>query len=92
MVKISKKGTKAWVTFTAPAVEAESFEIKGSWSDWQPETMKRKKNGDFYLTKVLKVGEDYEFGYLPDGEGWLLDEECERTPTPFGSENSLLRL
>ena len=92
MIKITTNGNRAWVTFTLPGLEVEKCLIKGSWNDWEPETMKRKKNGDFYLTKILRVDEDYEFGYMPNGEGWFLEEECERTPTPFGSENSLLKL
>jgi 1,4-alpha-glucan branching enzyme len=92
MVKITKKGKKAWVTFTAPVTECDAVAIKGSWNDWQPETMKRKKSGEFYITKVLPTGETYEFGYLVDESDWIHDPETMLTDTPFGSKNSVLEL
>ena len=92
MVKITKKGKKAWVTFTAPTTECETVSIKGSWNKWEPETMKKKKSGEFYITKVLPVGESYEFGYLVDESDWHADHELPLTETPFGSKNSVLEL
>ncbi|WP_300364708.1 isoamylase early set domain-containing protein [Hydrogenimonas sp.] len=92
MVKITKKGKKAWVTFTAPTTECDSVAIKGSWNKWEPETMKKKKSGEFYITKVLPVGESFEFGYLVDESDWLADHELPLAETPFGSKNSVLEL
>ncbi|WP_457595918.1 isoamylase early set domain-containing protein [Hydrogenimonas sp.] len=92
MIKVTKKGKKAWVTFTAPVTEAESVSLKGSWNGWEPETMKRKKSGEFYLTKILKTSERYEFGYLVDESDWLHDPETPLADTPFGSKNSVLEL
>ncbi len=91
MLKITKRGTKAWVTFTAPAAECGSVHLKGSWNDWRPEPMKRKKNGEFYLMKILPTDRSYEFGYVVDGT-WTVEENLPKVPTPFGSENSLLEL
>ena len=94
MLKITKKGKKAWVTFTAPhtVAGAESVMIKGSWNDWRPEPLKRKKNGEFYITKVLPTGNTYEFGYLVDDSAWVIDNDLPTVETPFGSENSVLNL
>ena len=92
MIKITKKGKKAWVTFTAPVTGCETVAIKGSWNDWTPETMKKKKSGEFYITKVLPVGETFEFGYLVDDSDWIHDPETALTETPFGSKNSVLEL
>ncbi len=94
MVKITQKGNKVWVTFTAPATVSESddVKIKGSWNDWRPEAMKRKKSGEYYITKVLKTGQTYEFGFLVDDVAWVIDNDLPTVETPFGSENSLLRL
>ena len=92
MVKITKKGKKAWVTFTAPTTECETVAIKGSWNDWKPETMKQKKSGEFYITKVLPVDETYEFGYLVDESDWITDHDLPKTESPFGSKNSVLEL
>jgi len=91
MIKITKRGKKAWVTFTLPETEIEEAFLKGSWNDWQPEAMKRKKNGEFYLMKILPTGTRYEFGYLVDGE-WRTEEELPDVQTPFGSRNSVLEL
>ena len=94
MVKITKKGSKAWVTFTAPPTvsHADEVKIKGSWNDWTPEPMKRKKSGEFYITKVLKTGETYEFGFVVDETAWVIDNDLPTVETPFGSENSVLHL
>ncbi len=89
MVKITKKGKKAWVTFSL-ATDAKDVAIKGSWNDWKAEEMKRRKDGSFSITKVLKEGE-YQFGYLVDG-AWQTDETLPTIPSPYGSENSLLRI
>lgn len=91
MLKITKKGDKAWVTFSfTPEKESEVF-LCGEWSEWQDEKMKVKKSGEYYLTKVLKCGQSYEFGYKIDS-AWNYDCEVETVETPFGSKNSLLKL
>ncbi|RMA97702.1 isoamylase early set domain-containing protein [Hydrogenothermus marinus] len=92
MVKIAKKGNKAWVTFTTPVLECEKVEIKGSWNDWQPEEMKKKKNGEFYIRKYLPANQTYEFGYLIDGNKWIWDDTVETVYSPFGSKNSVLKI
>lgn len=91
MVKITKKGTKAWVTFTAPVEQAESVELLGEWNEWQPEVMKQKKSGEFYLTKILKCDNDYQFGYRLE-DAWILDETLDKVENDMGSHNSLLSL
>lgn len=93
MVKVTKKGNKAWVTFAfAPREDITSVELMGEWSEWKNEAMKQKKNGEFSITKVLKTGNNYEFGYRVNGIVWNHDPECPSVPSPFGSENSLLEL
>ena len=91
MVKITKKGKKAWVTFTVPAESAEACYLCGSWNDWKEEPMKVKKSGEHYLTKVLKCDEIYEFGYKSE-VGWSEDSSCERVDSPYGSKNSQIKL
>ncbi|BBG65917.1 hypothetical protein NNO_1214 [Hydrogenimonas sp.] len=92
MVKITRKGERAWVTFTVDGNGFESVEIKGSWNDWKAERMKRKKNGDFYIVKILPAGGTFEFGYLPAEGGWIHDETLPTSNTPFGSRNSVLNI
>ncbi len=91
MLSTTKKDDKVWVTFTAPVEESESVALVGDWNDWTPEVMKQKKNGEFYLTKVLDVDAEYQFGYYNDGE-WLIEETLDSVESPFGSYNSVLVL
>ena len=92
MIKSTRRASKVWVTFTVDAKSAEKIYVKGSWDDWKPKEMKRKKSGEFYLTKVLPAGECFEFGYLDDGGRWFADDSLETVESPFGGTNSLLKL
>ncbi len=86
MIKVSKKGDKAWVTF----IQDVPCVLKGSWNDWKKEELKPRKGGYYSITKVLKAGE-YEFGYLIDGK-WVIEENLPKVDTVFGSQNSLLKI
>ncbi|QOY51804.1 hypothetical protein [Candidatus Sulfurimonas baltica] len=92
MVKITKKGQKAWVTFSVIPNDGESVAVCGEWSDWEDEPMKVKKSGEFYVTKVLPLESEYQFGYRINGDRWECDNELERVLSPFGSHNALLKL
>ena len=92
MVKITNKGDKAWVTFSLMAEDADTVAISGAWNDWKSESMRRKKNGDFFLTKVLSTNSSYEFGYTINGKDWICDDTLDCTTSPYGSENSLLEI
>ena len=92
MISIKEKADKAWVTFTLPVHdEVNEVLLCGSFNEWEPIAMKRKKNGEYYTTKVMALNQTYEFGYKIDG-AWHIDEACDTTPSPFMSENSLLKL
>lgn len=92
MIKVTTKGNKAWVTFTHKPEAAQSVAICGEWNDWNDESMKVKKNGEYWITKVLPIESSYEFGYRVDGNAWHCDGELECVTSPFGSQNSLLKL
>lgn len=93
MIKVKKNGQKVWVTFTVSPVEGvEEVAIAGEWNEWAEEPMKQKKNGDYSITKVLKAGNNFQFGYKYNGNEWKTEEACPSVPTPFASENSLLEL
>ena len=91
MVKITRRGAKAWVTFTLSEAVGP-VRLKGSWNGWVAEPMRPKKGGGFYLTRVLSCGGEYEFGYETGDGRWVCDETLPRTDSPFGSKNSVLRL
>jgi len=92
MVKISKKGQKAWVTFSIEPNEGENIALCGDWSDWKNEPMKKKKSGELYLTKVLRVENEYQFGYRVNESGWRCDSDMPHVESPFGSNNSVLKI
>ncbi len=92
MVKITKRGSKSWVTFTVDAPNCEELYIKGSWDSWKPKEMKRKRNGDFYITRILSNKKSYEFGYENQNGEWIHDESVEIKESPFGSLNSVIHL
>jgi 1,4-alpha-glucan branching enzyme len=93
MITMKKNGKKVWVTFTFIADEGVSnVSISGEWNNWEEESMKQKKDGSFFITKILKEGDCLEFGYKVNGNEWRIEEDCSCVPTSFGSENSLLQL
>ncbi len=93
MVKIKQNGKRVWVTFVyEPEGEVASVMLSGEWNGWKEEPMKRRKDGSYGLTKVLRAGETHQFGYKVDGDTWVTDAACETVDSPFFSKNSLLRL
>lgn len=91
MVKVTKKGDKAWVTFSISPTDGERVSICGEWNDWQDEPMKVKKSGELYITKVLPMGREYQFGYRVNDNEWRCENELESVVSPFGSKNALLK-
>ena len=92
MIKITKRGSKSWVTFTVNIPNSEKLYIKGSWDNWQLKEMKRKRNGDFYITKILDNNNSYEFGYENEKGEWIHDESLDNVNSPFGSINSIIHI
>ena len=93
MIKVKKNGQRTWVTFTvSPSENTKSVMISGEWNEWKEEPMKQKKSGEFSITKVLKTGSTFQFGYKVNGEAWIIENECPCVSSPFHSENSLLEL
>ncbi len=92
-MKITTKNKKAWVTFTyQPTDKITSVTLSGSWNEWDKDSMKEKKNGDFYITKVLPTQSNYEFKYLVDSKEWINEESLSAVQNPFGTHNTLLEL
>jgi len=93
MLTIKNNGQKVWVTFTvSPSDKVKNVAVSGEWNEWQDEPMKQKKNGDYYITKVFRSGDSFQFGYKVNGNEWITEEECQCVPSPFISEKSLLTL
>lgn len=93
MLTMKKNGNRVWVTFTfSPTYMVEDVSVSGEWNAWKMEPMKQKKNGDYYITKVLKVGESFQFGYKVNQNDWHTEDACPSVPTVYASQNSLLTL
>jgi hypothetical protein len=82
---------KVYVTFTfKPETEVKKIELAGSWNDWKKQKLRKKKNGDFYITKLLPATNVYEFKYLINNAEWILDDEADTTPNNYGTLNSVI--
>jgi argininosuccinate synthase len=93
MIKTKKNGQKVWVTFTfEPDERVDSVIIAGEWNSWKHEPMKRKKSGEYSITKILPIENDFQFGYKINGNRWITETECPKVPSPFESHNSLLKI
>ena len=92
----SKTGRSCRVTFELPPeVNAETACLCGEFNKWDPTAhpMKRHKDGRFSLTISLKPGQEHHFRYLLDGGRWESDWGADAyVPTPFGSENSVIKV
>ncbi|MDB2385184.1 isoamylase early set domain-containing protein [Polaribacter sp.] len=66
------------VTFTVPAVDAESVAVVGSFNEWDKTAtpLKKLKNGSFKGTVDLEAENSYEFRYLVDG-AFVNEEEAD---------------
>ena len=92
MVKVTTKGKKSWVTFSVEPDGIENINICGEWNDWNDEPMKLKKSGEYYITKILPVDNQYQFGYRINEDEWHCDSDLESVASPFGSHNALLKI
>ncbi len=93
MIKIKKSDTKAWITFVYPHREdLRTVKIVGSWNKWKGDNLKKRKNGDFSTTKILPLGQIYEFRYFVNDKNWENDEDAMEIANSFGSVNSAIKL
>ena len=84
-----RKGTVQFVL--RPAGGAKEVCLAGDFNDWEPQAMKRQKDGRFMLDVKLPAG-SYEYRFIADGH-WLTDPDHSHwTPNPFGSFNSVAQV
>ena len=79
------------VEFKLVAPDAKEVYLVGEFNDWNASQyrLRRYKHGTYKKKLQLKPGR-YQYLFLVDGE-WLTDpEHLEKTPNPFGSENSVI--
>jgi 1,4-alpha-glucan branching enzyme len=91
----SKKGKTCRGTFDLPVDgRTKKAALCSEFNEWNPDAhpMKKTKDDMFSTTVSLKVGQDYRFKYLLDGERWVNDSSADGyVHNPYGSEDSLVK-
>jgi 1,4-alpha-glucan branching enzyme len=92
----SKDGKSCRVTFYLPAeVSAEWANLCGEFNQWDRKShpMRKRKDGGFWITIGLKLGESYRYRFLINGESWENDWSTDRyVPNPYGGEDSVVEV
>lgn len=79
------------IEFKLVAPDAKAVYLVGEFNDWNASQyrLRRYKDGVYKKKLQMKPGR-YQYLFLVDGE-WLTDpDHLEKTPNPFGSENSVI--
>lgn len=86
---IGKRGDKATAAFTLEQPNAQTVDVVGDFSGWEPIAMERGEN-EWVLTLPVAPGV-YHFGFVVDGE-WYLPEEGipGRVSDEWGRDNGTL--
>ena len=72
-----------------PVASAREVLLAGSFTDWQPVGMTRRKDGAFVASVRLPRG-TYQYKFVVDGT-WIADPDNDyRAPTSFGAANSVV--
>jgi hypothetical protein len=84
------------VRFELVAPEAQSVNLVGDFSEWDPHRHAMKDatgEGEWQITIRLKKGQVYTYNFLMDGRQWLADPNSLRQVADgFGGESSVLEL
>lgn len=84
------------VTFNLPkeaAPDAQSVCIMGEFNNWSREAtpLKRRADGDYFVTLDLDIGRSYRFRYIIDGCKFENDWHADRyEPNPHGGDDSVV--
>ncbi|RME42925.1 MAG: glycoside hydrolase [Chloroflexi bacterium] len=89
--KYIKTRKRMKVTFIVDfAKDAEVVEIAGEFNDWQPQPLRRYKNGVCKLSLDLEPGRQYQYRYRIDGR-WENDWAADAyVPNGLGQDNSVV--
>ena len=84
-----KKGTVRFAIDPGPNVSKVT--VAGDFSEWEPVTMRRQKNGQFVALVSLTPG-SHEYKFLLDGH-WVTDPDNGTWAlNPFGTVNSIAQV
>ncbi|HOF18915.1 MAG TPA: isoamylase early set domain-containing protein [Phycisphaerae bacterium] len=89
---ITKGRKKGSVRFSLqPTKGAAKVFLVGSFNEWQPQAMRKGKDGSFSATVDLPAGV-YEYKFVVDGQ-WSVDpDHSDWSANPFGTMNSVVRV
>ncbi len=78
------------VTFRT-AVDARSVHLVGEFNDWSHTATPMERSGDGFETTVqLKVGREYRYRFLVDGDRWENDPAADGlVDNPYGEQDSV---
>jgi len=77
------------VTFVVAIPEANSVEVVGDFTSWQPQSMTRDENGVWTLAFDLDPGR-YEYAFVIDGQdNWKTDPLADEYVKSYNSTNSV---
>ncbi len=77
------------LTFRLDAPDANTVEIAGTFTAWEPRSMARAQDGAWWITVPLAPGE-YEYAYVVDGMAIAPPESPIRRPDGYGGANGVI--
>lgn len=80
------------IKFRAPS-ECREVKIAGDFTDWERDAVIMSKSGRSgeWMASVRVTPGQHQYRFIMDGN-WYTDPSTEHIMTPFGSENSVLRV
>lgn len=80
------------IKFKAPK-DCREVRIAGDFTDWDKGAIMMTKSGKTgeWMASVRVMQGEHQYRFLLDGN-WYTDPSTEHAMTPFGSENSVLRI
>jgi hypothetical protein len=92
---VSETESKVWIRFVYFDETAESIEVAGDFSDWDPVELSREFVGDKQVwTGLIPVTRgEHRYMFVKDGDQWLTDPLAEvQQDDGFGNKNAVLYL
>lgn len=92
---VSESESEIWIRFVYIDDEAESIEVAGDFSDWDPVALSREYVGDKQVwTGLIPITRgEHRYMFVRNGEEWLTDPlAAVKKDDGFGNENAVLYL
>ena len=92
---VSETESEVWIRFVYFGEDAESIEVAGDFSDWDPVALSREFVGDKQVwTGLIPVPRgEHRYMFVKDGEEWITDPlVAMQRDDGFGNKNAVLYL